>query len=95
MEFDDSMPNKPATMVTPEGNSLLGGMIDKPSVENDMYMAQAGGASSEPGQMSGKTTWVSFAAACDKWKSNQNWKWLQNETSEPVSTPGDWVSRME
>jgi hypothetical protein len=60
-----------------------------------MDMAEAGEASGAAVQRCEKTTRVSFAAASEQWERNQNWKRLRNETSEPISAPGDWRSAME
>lgn len=38
---------------------------------------------------------MSFVAASEQWERNKNPKSLKNETSGPVSTPGDWRSQME
>jgi len=70
-------------------------MSGEPPVERDMDMVEAGEASSTAGQTAGKTTHLSFMAACDQWERNKNGKRLRNNISEPVSTPGDWRSRME
>jgi len=82
-------------MVTQEVNSATGGMIEKPPVERDMDMAEAGEASREAGEWSGKTTRVSFLDPSEQWEHNWNGKRLKNETSEPVNALGDWRSRME
>ena len=76
--------------MTQEGNSLIGGTIEKPPVERDMDMAEAGEGSGAAVQRLGKTMRVSFAAASEHWKHTKNGKRLWNETSEPVSAPGDW-----
>jgi hypothetical protein len=76
-------------MVTQEGSSPIGGMSGKPPVERDTDIAEAGEASGMAGQRAGKTTRVSFRAASEQWERNKNGKRLRNETSEPVSAPGD------
>jgi len=87
---DCTTSGKLATIVTQEGNSLIEGTIEKPPVERDMDMAEAGEGSGVAVQRLGKTMRVSFAAASEDWKNNTNGKRLRNETSEPVSAPGDW-----
>jgi len=82
-------------MATKEGNSFIGAMIEKPPVERDMDMAEAGEVSGVAVQRSGKTMHVSFVAASKQWERKMNGKRLQYETSEPVSTLGDWRSQME
>jgi hypothetical protein len=82
-------------MLTQEGNSLIGGTIEKPPVQRDMGMAKAGEASSTTAQRSGKRTHVSFTHASEQWECNQNGKRLWNKTSEPVSALGTWVSGLE
>jgi len=77
------------------GNSFNGGTIDKPPVERDMDMAEAGQGSGAAGQRLGKPTRVSFMAASDQWERNKNGKRLRKEISAPVSAPGDWRSQME
>jgi len=86
---------KPATMATHEGNRLSGGAPEKPQVERDMDMVDAGETSGVDVQRSGKTTRVSFAAPSEQWECNKNGQRLWNDTSEPVSAPGDCRSRME
>jgi hypothetical protein len=57
-----------------------------------MDVAEAREGSGAAGQRAGKMTRVSFVAASEQWERNKNGKRLRNETSEPVSAPGDWRS---
>jgi hypothetical protein len=57
-----------------------------------MDMVDAGVASSMDIHWSGKTTLVPFMMASDQWEHKQNGQLLRNQTSEPVSAPGDWRS---
>jgi len=82
-------------MATQDGNSSIGGMSKAAPIERDLDMAEAGESSGTAGQRAGKSTCVSFMAASKRWDSNMNGKRLRNEISEPVSTPGNWRSRME
>lgn len=59
----------------------------------DMVEAEASGGAA--GQRSGKTTRMSLIAATEQWERNKDATGLRNENSEPVSSPGDWKSRME
>jgi hypothetical protein len=93
--MSDTTSCQQAKMLTQEGNSLIGGTIEKPPVQRDMGMAKAGEASGTTAQRSRKRTHVSFADASEQWKCNQNGKRLWNKTWEPVSAPGTWLSGME
>ena len=93
--MSDATLGNPATMVTQEGDRLIGETIEKPPVDRDMDMAEAGEASGAAVQWSGKSTRMSFVAVSEQWEHNTNGKPLRNETSEPVSALGDWRSRME
>jgi len=70
-------------------------MSEEPSVERDMDMAESEEASGTAAQGVGKTTRVFIMAASEPWEHNKNGNRLRNETSEPVSAPGHWRSRME
>jgi hypothetical protein len=87
--------DKLATMATHEGNSLVRGMIEKPPVERDTDMAEAGVTSCTAVRWSEKTTRVSFAAASEQWQLNKYGKTLRNETLEPLSALGDWRSQID
>ena len=76
-------------MATQEGNSLIGGTIEKPPVERGMNMAEAEESSGAAVQRSRKTTRVSFAAASEQWEPNNHGNRLRNAPSELVSTLGD------
>lgn len=82
-------------MVTEKTHSFMGAMIEKPPVERDMDITEAGEASGVAGEMSGKTTSMSVMAASEQWKSIENGKWLRNVNWEPVGAPGDRRSRMK
>jgi hypothetical protein len=62
-KHDDATSSKPGTMATQEGNGLIGGTMEKPPVQRDKDMAEAGEASGAAVQRSRKTIPVSFAAA--------------------------------
>jgi len=64
-------------------------------IERNMNMAEADEASGIAGEVSGKTTRVTFKAASEQWEWNQNRKRLRSEISESGSAPGDCGSRME
>jgi len=65
MRRDDVTSGKPATMVTQEGNSLIGQKIEKPRVERDMDMVDLGEASGKADQKLGKNTPVLLVAASE------------------------------
>jgi len=60
-----------------------------------MDMTDAGEASVAAGKLSGKTTRISFVATSEQWEHFKNGKRLRNKTSEQVSAPRDWRSRMQ
>jgi len=82
-------------MATQEGNSLIGGSIEKPPDERDMDMAETGVTSGTAIQRLGKPMCVSFTVSSEQWERNNHAKRLQTETSMPVSALGDGRIRME
>jgi len=85
-----------ATMVTQEGKSPIGGMIERPPIERDMDMPEAGEAAGMVSAMPGKTSRVLFfMAAREQCDLSMYGKRVRSETSESASAPVDWRSRME
>jgi hypothetical protein len=82
-------------MATQVGNSPIGGTIEKPPIERDKHMVEAGEVSRAAGQRLGKITHVSFMATCEQWERNKNGQRLRNETLEAVSALGDQRSLIE
>jgi hypothetical protein len=89
------MTKEPATMVTQEGGSPVGGTIGKSPIERDMSMAEAGEASSIAGEGTGKATRITFMAMSEQWERNMNEKRLRSEILMSSSAPGDRRSRLE
>lgn len=71
---NDTTMSKPAMMVTQEGTSTIGGMIENPPIERDTDMAEVSEAGGVVGAMQGKTTRVAFMAEGEQWECNKNTK---------------------
>jgi hypothetical protein len=64
-------------LVTQEGESPIGGMSGKPTIERDMDMVEAGETSSAAGEMLGKTTRLFFIIGSKQREQNMNGKRLK------------------
>jgi len=71
---EDATSGNPATMATQDGNCLIVGTLEKPPVERDMVVAEAGEASSAAIQRERKTTPVAFTTASEQLECYQNEK---------------------
>lgn len=91
----DRMSNELATVLTQQNASPIGGTIGKPTIMGDTNMADAAEANGKACEVSGRTTCVTFMAACQQLERNMTGKRLRSKMSESANAPGGWHSRIE